>query len=319
VDDIATLYRFSVREAGWDNRELFFQTKKGAKDDIYQLTPFDLILLEYPHGAALTAGHPLAGRLNDYLTAARLARPIPYLRGDWVAEHLGKGKPLADDLRSLSELDEAWNKQGKPALGSEKGVPCGTVSRAFAGLSPVPAAPITKPALGTPVLPLEARYAGDCQAERPPFELKAELIDETEKPITAVTTRTGFNLRVTSDRDIHFVLLMVWSDGTIHVQQTNSRGFLKSGKSVLATSDGKPFRIPGILTGEPTATEYFVLVASPAELPEPLVVRSRHAANQDCDEKKRFPVYRFLFDANAKFDPAAVVRRVIPVTVTAKK
>jgi mono/diheme cytochrome c family protein len=319
VDGAATIYRFDVRQAGWDNRELFYQTNKGAKDDIYQLTPFDLILLEYPHGTTLPADNPLFPRLNEYVMAARLARPIPYMRGDWVAAQLEKGTPLADDLRSLTELDAALAKEDNPVLGREKNMPCGTASRAFAARNPVPAAPNTKPTLGSSILPLSARYSGDCQAETPPFDLKAEPIGENEEPVTTVPTRTGFNLRVTSDRDVHFVLLMVWSDGSIHVQQTNTRGFLKAGKSVLAMSDGKPFKISGILTGEPTATEYFVLLASQSELPAVIIVRSRHAANPDCDEKKRFPVYRFLFDTAAKFDSAAVVRRVVPITVIAKK
>ena len=81
VDGTATLFRFDVRHAGWDNRSLFFRSPKGGSPDLFPLTPYDLILLEYPHAVALLPGDALTPRLTDYFAAARLARPMPFLRG----------------------------------------------------------------------------------------------------------------------------------------------------------------------------------------------------------------------------------------------
>ncbi len=51
VDDCATLFRFDVRHAGWERGELFFRSDPKGQKDIYSLTPYDLVLLEYPHTA----------------------------------------------------------------------------------------------------------------------------------------------------------------------------------------------------------------------------------------------------------------------------
>ncbi len=127
-----------------------------------------------------------------------------------------------------------------------------------------------------------------------------------------------FELEVTTDRDVHFVLLMVWSNGDVVVQETNKKGFLTAGKTSLTTDSNKSFTIPDILTGEDKATEYFVLFASLDPIPTPLVVRSRHANKPACDEKMQYPIRRFLFPADPKFDPSLVVRRVVAITVTEK-
>lgn len=299
VDEAATLFRLDTRQAGWDNRELFHQ-RKGDKDEVYPLSPYDLLLLDYPHGAALTAGNPLAAKLNNYFEQAQLARPIAHLRADWLAEQLKEDAPLATDLRCLSELAAGRNML--------------TTSRPFRGANPVP--PAAKPAAGKPVLPLSAWYSGDSQAEPPPFTLKAEAIADG-KVVTALVAATPFRLRVTTNRGVNFVLLLVRSDGTVELHATNMGGALPQGESMLLSKDGKGFTITSTPTGEPTATAYFVLLASQAELPEPIIVRSRHSAASP--EMQRFPVTRFLFDPEVKLDSARVVRKVIPITVTLKK
>jgi mono/diheme cytochrome c family protein len=318
VDDAATLFRFDVRKMGWDGRELFLQMRKGAPDDLYPLTPYDLVLLEYPFGFRLPPDHPLAKRLSQYLRTARLIEPIAFLRADWLADKLVRGSPLADDVSSLQELAGALEAQGAPALNREKNMPCGPATRAFGGRNPVAAA--ARPETSLPILPLGSRYSGNCQAEPPPFAVKLEAINIKGQVVSSIKKDELFRLRATADRDLHFVLLMVWSDGTVRLQQTNKAGFLKKDEAVLLVPKERgAFQIADLLTGEPQGTEYFVLLASQTELPAPVLVKSRHSSGQDCQSQLRFPVSRFFFDPEAKaegFDPSRIVRLVVPITVT---
>ena len=317
VDDSATLFRFDLRAMGWDSRELFQRATRG-ESGLHPLTPYDLILLEYPHGFRLPSDHPLSPRLNAYLKASRAIEPIPYLRADWLGDRLARGTPLAEDLKSLADLRQVLEKQGFPALGQEDKLPAGPETRAFAGLNPV--APAAKPATTFPVLPLGAWYSGDCRAEPPPFDLKAEAVNADGKPVTTILKGAPFRLRVTADRDVRYVLLSVMADNTLMVQPTNKGGFLKAGETtLLAPANGESFRIASLLTGGPKATEYFVLLASPTELPAPTIVKSRHSSVLGGDDQLRFPISRFFFDPETKadgFDPARVVRIVVPITVT---
>lgn len=315
VDPAATLFRFDVRTLGWENHDLFFQTRKGAPDDLYPLTPYDVILLEYPYGFRLPPDHPLAKRLGNYLKSARQVEPVAFARMDWLAEKLAAGSPLADDVRSLEELRAALDAKKQPALNREKDMPCGPETRAFGGRNPVAAAPRSLASL--PILPLGARYSGNCQPEPPPFNLKVEAINTSGKAIASVKKEEPFRLRASTDRDVHFVLLMVWSDGTVRLQPTNKGGFLKRDETtMLVPPDRGGFRIVDLLTGEPQGAEYFVLLASQSEVPTPVIVRSRHSTGQACEG--RYPVSRFFFDPDARaegFDPAKVVRVVVPITV----
>lgn len=298
VGDTATLYRFDLRTLGWDNRELFDRVEKMAPAGVYaSLTAYDLLLLEYP---LAPAPDPQLGR---YLADAKLARPVPFLRGDWVSRALlGEGSPLAEDLRHLTAVSRAAGPKNPPPV--DKELLCGTPARAFAGRNPVPAAP--------PGAPLAAWYSGDIVPQNPSFDIRAE-IDLDGKAVTTVTTADEFRLKVTTDRKVWFVLLLVQSDGLVRVHATNKNRFLpEAGEHALAPGPDSPFRIvaPG--------TEYFVLFAAERELPTPVVVQSRRPA-ADCADSQRLPVHRFLFDDKKlpkDFDPSRVVRRVIPVVVT---
>ncbi len=321
VDAAATLYRLDIRGTGWENRELFYRATKGAPADVYPLTAHDLLLLEYPHGFGVPADHPEAKRLVGYLAKAKPAWSVPFLRANWVSEALKENSPLADDLRSLADLSESLRKQGDPALDKGEKLPCGPKTRAFAGRNPVP--PATRPESPSPLLPLSAWYVGDCRVEPPPFKLTAAVVDPGGTVLKAVTDKTPFRLKVTTDRDVRFVLLMVWADGTVALQPTQANGLLKAGETFLAPADSGAFQIAGVLTGESKGTEYFVFLASPTELPPVVIVRSRHASHQACRDEGRFPIYRFLFDPETKppagFDPSRVVRTVLPVTVKSTK
>jgi hypothetical protein len=313
VDGAATLYRLDTRQAGWGTRGLFVKESQGA-EGVHPLTPYDLLLLEYPHWVSLPTADLFAGRLDEYLAAAKVARPVPLLHADWVAGMLKKDSPLAADLKSLSELDAAL-KNGV----AEAKLPRGPRPQAFGRLNPVPE--FAKPESPRAVLPLSSWYSGDCEPSQPPFTLSAELVDLGGKSLKSVNTGEGFNLRVTSDRQAHFVLLMVWSRGQAVLQPTSHNGFLEAKANVLGPPDAARdgFAIADILTGEKEAVEYFVLLASPDPLPKPTIVRSKHSRGVGREKMTSYPVYRFLFESDAKFDPSKVVRRVIPVPVAIAK
>jgi hypothetical protein len=324
VDGTRTLFRLDTRLAGWDNSELFVRVRQGAPDDgVFPLTPYDLLLLEYPYGTRLATDDPLAKPLDDYFEKAKLVRPVPFLRADWVAGvvagPLKLGSPLADDLKSLTELHKAFKNKGFPPVGKEPDE-CGLKPHAFGGVNPIPAAP--KPETVRTIPPLGSWYSGDCQIEPPPFKLTVDLVDKDKKPIKSVTTSDPFQLRVKSDQTVNFVLLMVWSDGQVRVQETRQDGLLLAGEEYFLVpkpvkGEESMFRIPGILTGETKANEYIVLLASRDQVPLPVIVRSRHALK--CDNPKRFPIYRFFFEPDAKLDQARIVRKVMPIAVTALK
>lgn len=242
--------------------------------------------------------------------------PIPYVRMDWLADRLTRGSPLAEDVASLAELGQALQKEGFPKLGSEKQVPCGPRPRPFGGGNPVLAA--AKPESAAAILPLGAWYSGDCQAATPPFALNVEAIAVKGETPKKLKPGTPFQLQVSTDRDVRFVLLKVMGDdGSIVVQPTNKGGFLKAGdKAIVTPPNGEAFVIPG--AGAEETTVYFVLLASATELPPPVVlVRSRHSQGLDCEQQQRYPVSRFFLDADMRpdgFDRAGVVRRVVPVT-----
>ena len=317
VDDSATLFRFDVRHAGWDNRELFYRSPKDGKPDMYRITPYDVVLLEYPFASALDPANGIAKKLDAYFAKTQLARRVPFLRADWVAERLAIKAPLADDLRSLNELAAALKKENSPELGKEEKVPCGTPSRAFAAKNPVPAA--GKGSLVRPILPLSAWYTGDCQPDVPQFSLKVEAVDQSGNPAKELAKNSLLRLKVTTDRKVHYVLLTVLNDGEVWIQSTKQDGLLeKAGEHFLGPPTTGAFKLTGVLTGEPKGNEYYVLLASTEKIPMPNVILSRHSRGPDCLEDKRFPIFRFVFDADAKFDQSQVVRKVVAVTVTEK-
>jgi hypothetical protein len=316
VDGTATLFRFDVRHAGWDYGELFSRSPRGGLTGIYRLTPYDLILLEYPHGFGLAPGDPIAGRLEEYFNSARLVRRVPYLRAEWLAEKLAMKSPLADDVRSLGELATALTKAGSPELGKETKMPCGPATRPLAAKNPAPPAP--KAEAIRPILPLSAWYSGDCQANAAPFKLAFEAVDAGGKSLTAIRSGTHYRFKVTTDRKVNFVLLSVFADGDVEVVRTKQGGFLESGSHSLTPENSGAFVMTAPPTGEAKATEYFVLIASTEKFQTPVVVRSRHADDPDCRDKFRYPIYRVVLDIDAKFDQALFVRKVIAVTVTDK-
>jgi mono/diheme cytochrome c family protein len=308
VDSAATIFRLDLRTLGWDTLDLFSRIEKGLPQaDVYPIIPFDLILLEYPPGLAPAADDALKGPLQSFLAAAKQARPVPYLRGDWLAAALAPGSALAADLKSLVDLGKAQDK--KEDL-------CGPPMRPF----PPPSADQKEPAR-TP--PLTAWYARDAVPEPPPFNLQFSLVDTSDKKSTepVIVAGQSFHFEAACDREVRFILLNVLSTGDIRPIPVSGGNIVKPGMPRRLTPEtGQPFRIPSLLSGKPSETEHFILIAAESNVPLPTITRSRHSDSLDCSKKDGQPIWRFLFDStDPKFDPARAVRRVIPVKVEKKE
>jgi hypothetical protein len=333
VDSTATLFRINLHKIGWDAPEVFRRVDQtGVFRPPPQVSAYDVLLLEYPYASEPAEnGLPVLG----YIKQAKLRRPIPYVRGDWLADALlppgndpTKGSPLAQDMRSLTELSDALAAHGWP-LGQNWDAPCGTASRPFGGASTVP--PVPRSQAARPVLPLDSWYLGDVRPDGVNFRLDVELVDTRDgKVLPSVAADTPFKLKVRTQGQLWFVLLQVRPDGTVKRLLTDRDRSMMLGASFEdvdelyaqgSQNEKRPFRFGKVPGGEQQATEYLVLFASREKLPLPaniVIVKSRHR-EAGCEQK--VPVYRFLFDSEKEpqFDPAKVVRKVIPVRVVAGK
>jgi mono/diheme cytochrome c family protein len=290
IDPAATVFRLDLRETAWLTADLFERLELGRPAGVERaVVPFDLLLLEYPFGAAV----PPDEALGRFLADARQVRPVPFLRGDWVAEVLRKDGPLAADLKSLAELAAASDRP-----------PPGPVPRPFDGAKPVRG----------PFPPFGAWYSTDVSAEPPPFALTVEVVDENGKPLTELTTDGRFAVRIKSSTDASFTVVRVFADGEARVQPVGDGTQLKAGKERLIVTDtGRPFLPGGILSRANSATEYVVVFTTDRELPDLTIIRSQHTEDPAAN---RYPIHRFLPSGKGdKHDPARVVRKVVPLKV----
>jgi hypothetical protein len=305
IDPTAALFRIELDGLGWRTRELFERVERRKSTGAHPLRPFDLLLLDYPFGEVRPPGEAaLTSRLEKLLDAKAQVRPVPFVRGDWLATALvrgGKLTPLADDIKSLAALDKALARMDPPPDGP-------AVPRALGTEKPVVTPHLTDGRAALP--PLSGWYTGDVTPDPEPFELTAELVADG-KPVNGVAVDEPFKLRVWSTQRVYLVLLMVQADGEVRVQEVVGGGVLQPKLARELAPGASGFTISGIITGGNSATEYFVLFASESELPVPTLVRSTHADR---------PVWRFTLEPTAKeaFDPNKVVRRVIPIRVTKK-
>jgi hypothetical protein len=298
VDAAATIFRYDLRPAWWHSRELFLRQQQGLAVGMYPLSPYDLLLLEYPEFEPL--GHPQAwpATVRKYLDTAQLLRPIPYIRGDWLIAQLTTS-PLSDELSSLTILGRHLQQQHWPPPGREKDLPCGPAPRPFQVLKFTVPPKVTQP--------VTAWYPLDTGHLPTPFGITAELIDLQGQRLTRVHKRQRFQLQIRTPRDVYFVLLMIWCTGHIEIQQTNRDGFLPAGEHRLTPREAEAFRITDILTGEKETHEYFLLLASSQPLPTITLIRSRHAQLPQCEQKLRYSIERFLFEQ----PPTTPIERVL--------
>ncbi|VTT99943.1 hypothetical protein : Serine/threonine protein kinase OS=Singulisphaera acidiphila (strain ATCC BAA-1392 / DSM 18658 / VKM B-2454 / MOB10) GN=Sinac_0241 PE=4 SV=1: PSCyt1 [Gemmataceae bacterium] len=314
VDDAATLFRLDARKVRWDDREVFSSFDKLTTGGVFPLSAYDLLLLEYPHLPAA----PVPAALGGYLAGAKLARDVPFLRADWLADALyarEQPRPLAGDLKSLAELSAALAKPGR--------APAGPAYRPFDELKQPPA--VTRPAAQAAALPFASWYSGDAAVEPPPLAVTWEFVGEDGGPLKAIPYGAPFKLRLTGRNNLRFRLLLVGTDGVVRVQATNRNGIFNGEQVDVTPAQGATFRITPVRKG---ANEYFVLFVSESPLPPVTIVRSRHGTSLEAEEDGRYPVTRFLFNTAAKVDdgfdpakwnPAGVVRKVIPIPLTATR
>lgn len=291
VDDAATVFRVDIEKLGWAAPDLFHQIgSKGEDQGVFAMTPFDLILLENPYRMERDA------RFEKFLGQSKAMRPAPFLRGDWLADVLAPGAPLAADLKSLVELDAALKKGGE--------APCGPKVRAFE-------APKMPPRPGPPPLPLTAWYGIDTPDT---FGLSFTWKNETSG---AVRLGESFRFDLKAERDLRFRLLNVLADGSIRDVKLGGNVLKKGMLLKLGPTPTTFFKITSILSGADAATEYFVLLAAEDEMPVPTIVRSQHSDFPDCSKEGRGAVWRFFFDSD-KFDGSRAVRRVLRLDVKGK-
>jgi hypothetical protein len=88
VEPTGTLLRIDLRELGWDCKPFKGET----------LTLFDLVLLEYPYGVLPPS--PWDAGLAAFLQKTRQARPVPWVRGDWLVKAVTSA-PLLGELRKV--------------------------------------------------------------------------------------------------------------------------------------------------------------------------------------------------------------------------
>jgi hypothetical protein len=285
VDDAATIFRIDIDKLGWAAKDLFDVI--GPKGDVVtvheKMIPFDLLLLENPY--------PLAdARFDGLLGTAKHVRPAPFIRGDWLADVLAPGSPLAADLQSLVELTKAIDNP-----------PCGPKVRVFEKAKTA--------AGGNP--PITAWYSADRLNS---FEVSFKL---TPQSADSVRVGESFRFDVKSERAARFVLLNVLSNGELRVVPVQGTVLKKDEVFKLGPTPTTFFKITSILSGTPVAAERFILIVADGDIPLPTIVRSRHNVF-DCP-KDRGPVYRYLFATDAeKWDGDKAARKVVTIAVAAK-
>jgi mono/diheme cytochrome c family protein len=110
VDRRNTIYRIDLRQLGWDRPVL--QPAAGGGS----LNAFDLVLLEYPYGMIYNNTGVYTSLVRDYIAPSQMARPVPFVRGDWFVSRATL-PPLYYDLLNLpTTLKELERELGVDAL-----------------------------------------------------------------------------------------------------------------------------------------------------------------------------------------------------------
>jgi hypothetical protein len=293
VDEAATVFRIDIEKLGWAAADLFHQVgPRGEDNGAVAIVPFDLILLENPFSVERDV------RVDKFLGGSKFARPAAFLRGDWLADVLAPGSPLAADMKSLVELDAILKKNGES--------PCGPKVRAFEKPTGARA--------GSPKTPLTAWYAAEGSGSLDPFELRFTWNAKTSG---AVAVDEPFRFDVKADRTVRFRLLNVLSNGSLRDVKIGGNVAKKGTLVKLGPTPTTDFKIASILSGAASATEYFILIAAEDDVPAPVIVRSQHAEFADCEKEGRGAVWRFAFDSS-QFDASKAVRKVFRMDVKRK-
>lgn len=308
VDDTATLYRIDIRKLGWSNRDLF-QSEYPTPNTAYPLTPYDLILLDYPYGFTIPNDNPESVALRNYLETTKPIRPVPFIRGDWLGKAIALDEPLATELKWLMELSQALqNKPGRSKLG-----PFQTPFAKSAALKLPPATPARRP-----ILPLGSAHALDVATDPPPFAFQASVVMTAGKSLRTVAVNDPFRIEVESDANVHLTLINVMSNGEYRLLPFGGRTDLIPGKPRLLTpQDSGAFVVSSIDKGLDESMEYFIVIASQDPIPRDsmTIVRSRHTDYSPTSKKG--PIWRLVFNPKSgTLDETRIIRKVIPLKIT---
>ncbi|MGL4550451.1 MAG: c-type cytochrome domain-containing protein [Gemmataceae bacterium] len=208
LDEAASVFRLDLVSLGWDAQPFSTVDSGGENKKVTPATLdlFDLVLLEYPYGVLSLKNKRWPG-VVPMLRATKPVRPLPYVRGDWLAAAvtdpvLGKellallGKadgpvpavPSPEVWPASLDLDEfmvelGWegDREGLGKAVAATGLrETGGVRRAdWDRYWP---AVIRRLERGVPVLPLD-QARRDPYTSDPPFVVKGQTIDfKTKKP-----------------------------------------------------------------------------------------------------------------------------------------
>jgi hypothetical protein len=287
VDETATIFRLDIRPARWDDRNLFWDVSRNGPGTVADLTPFDLLLLEYSFASSARTDPPTPGGPKP--TYLSTLRRISFLRGDWLAEALLDGEkltPLADDLKALTQLSLAPEKYKS-----------GPAFRPFTRTTPL------KP--DTP--PLGSWMYADL-GPSPLLTMKVKVIIPSGGMEIETVKKDGvFSLLVTPLREAHLDLIQIDPVGAVTLRPLSaSSQKIDANKTVkLAPDGGGGFTFLELPTGVTSATGYMILYGSTQRTAVPTLVKSKHPDN---------PIWRvFPTDPDAA---TTTMRVVLPLKVT---
>lgn len=286
VDDTGTLFRLDLRDLNWQHDQLFDRIEQENRKGVYPITLFDLILLDYPF-----VPPELPKRLTEVLKVMKQARPVPFVRGDWLAGALwskAQPTPLANDLNALIRLATKKGDENPP----------GPNFRPFASGKTLTAV----------VPPLGSWAITDVSADPPPFKFTTTLTDLEQNPIKTAKLNSPFRIQAECDRDVRLTLLTVWDDGQVSVTPIARGNKVAAGKTKGVFPENpdneQAFTVASIPKGRDELTVHYVLFASEDDRPPPTVIRSKHTSS---------PVWRIV---PTEVSSHTTVRKVLKLTVT---
>jgi mono/diheme cytochrome c family protein len=282
LDPAATVFRFDIRAAGWNERR-FDEMKEVNEKEVRIPQPwnlFDAVLLEYPHGHYFDDQQAFEELRTAFLKPAAQIRPIAFLRGDWVADFLPH-LPIAAELRSIV---------GKPAKARER----------------TPPLQLLITAKRTPMLPFDALSQASVELVPPPFKVTYfETIDtKTKEAKKQFKIGESFTIHMHASQDIFVEIALTDSKG-----DTDLLPMQKVDRNVPAYirpegADG--FAIP---ESTPLGTSTLTFFAAEAKFQAGTVLKGRGLADR---------VLHGFFELDkplAGFDPMKMIKRTIEIEI----
>ncbi|VTS08660.1 c-type cytochrome [Tuwongella immobilis] len=309
IDASQTIFRLPAAAMGWLTPRLFPRDADGKPlanlpaDSPKALAAFDLLLLEYPH-TELDFDLPVTSELVDtWLRPLAQVRPVPYLRGDWVLNHLQQPS-FREELRQAIGL-------APPTLR-----PVPSVDVAMAEAPPDFAMQPTSKRLYLP--PIDALSQPRWQSPRARFQLVWSLKDALTNRVMdrwkSGEKRLGFWIETT--RTVHVTVARHLADGrirTVDFSTTDSRVVKGQSRQVPA---------PGGMAheaGDTPGRERAMVWASESPLPTGIIYSNGAA---------RFPIERLVHSfpsdrlrpqgtLGTMFDPHGIVKHALEFWVDA--